>query len=104
MINWRSGKAGFIGAAKTLIKGVFSFQYSVTSEAPIAPTDVAAGVSAIILGDGAGVAGSILELGAGTVGEIIGDGAGVSAIIIENGAGVFGEILESGAGVLGEIG
>lgn len=31
MINWRSGKAGFVGASKRLIKGFFSYQYSVTT-------------------------------------------------------------------------
>jgi len=38
MINWRSGKAAFVGASKYLIKGVFSFSRSLTSAAPAPPT------------------------------------------------------------------
>ena len=40
MIKWRDGKAGFVGASKRLIKGFFSYSYSVTTaavEAPSAP-------------------------------------------------------------------
>ena len=29
MIFWRSGKAGFVGGAKTFIRGVFTFQHAV---------------------------------------------------------------------------
>ena len=29
MINWREGTAGFVGASKRLIKGVFSYVYSI---------------------------------------------------------------------------
>lgn len=29
MIIWRNGKAGFVGASKTFIKGVFTFQHAV---------------------------------------------------------------------------
>tara|TARA_R110000803_G_scaffold115793_5_gene184361 strand:- start:8139 stop:8417 length:279 start_codon:yes stop_codon:yes gene_type:complete len=35
MINWRSGKAGFVGGLKYAIRGVFQFAHSVTSEAPV---------------------------------------------------------------------
>lgn len=31
MINWREGKAGFVGGSKRLIKGIFRYAYSVTS-------------------------------------------------------------------------
>lgn len=31
MINWREGKAGFVGNAKRLIKGVFQHSFTVTS-------------------------------------------------------------------------
>jgi len=37
MIKWRSGLAGFAGNSKRLIKGVFSYVYTVTS-AIIVPT------------------------------------------------------------------
>ena len=32
MIKWREGKAGFSGASKRLIKGVFDYVYTVTTE------------------------------------------------------------------------
>ena len=31
MINWRSGKAGFVDASKYIVKGVFKYFHSVTS-------------------------------------------------------------------------
>ena len=31
MINWREGKAGFVGASKRLIKGFFNLSYTLTS-------------------------------------------------------------------------
>jgi len=34
MINWREGKAAFVGASKYFLKGVFSFSRSVTTAAP----------------------------------------------------------------------
>lgn len=34
MITWTSGKAAIAGGWKTLIRGVFSYRYSATSEAP----------------------------------------------------------------------
>ena len=48
MINWREGKAGFIGASKRLIKGFFSYQYSLALP-PIAPSTE--GPSIVILID-----------------------------------------------------
>ena len=38
MITWRSGKAGFVGGSKTLIKGVFSFQHAVSIGVVVVPT------------------------------------------------------------------
>jgi hypothetical protein len=38
MMNWRSGKGGFVGGLKYLIKGVFQFAHSLTSVAPVGPT------------------------------------------------------------------
>ena len=37
MINWRDGKAGFVGGLKRIIKGVFDPVYSVTSATAIDP-------------------------------------------------------------------
>ena len=36
MIKWREGKAGFVGAAKRLIKGFFDSSFTLTSES-VAP-------------------------------------------------------------------
>tara|TARA_R110002096_G_scaffold202758_4_gene387499 strand:+ start:915 stop:1346 length:432 start_codon:yes stop_codon:yes gene_type:complete len=38
-MNWRNGKAGFVGGLKYLIKGFFSYQHSVTSAAPVDPSE-----------------------------------------------------------------
>ena len=38
MIIWRDGKAGFVGGAKTLIKGVFSMQYSISIAVTTTPS------------------------------------------------------------------
>lgn len=38
MIIWRSGKGGFVGRVKRLIKGVFDPYYSETTSTPSAPT------------------------------------------------------------------
>lgn len=32
MIKWRSGKAGFVGGLKHAIRGLFSYQHSVTTD------------------------------------------------------------------------
>lgn len=37
MINWRDGKAGFVGAAKHWIKGFFRYAYSETTESIASP-------------------------------------------------------------------
>lgn len=37
-MNWRNGKAGFVGGLKYIIKGVFQFAHSITSAAPVGPT------------------------------------------------------------------
>ena len=47
MIFWRDGKAGFVGAAKKLIRGFFSFQHSVTTDS-VAVTPLSFGVNSII--------------------------------------------------------
>lgn len=39
MINWRGGKAGFVGGIKHNIKGFFRAVYAVTSTAPVDPVD-----------------------------------------------------------------
>ena len=41
MINWRNGKAGFVGGLKYAIKGFFKYAHSVTSETAVTPEVVA---------------------------------------------------------------
>ena len=38
MIIWREGKAGFVGGAKTFIRGVFNFQYAVNVAVTTTPS------------------------------------------------------------------
>jgi len=38
MIIWRDNKAGFVGGSKHLIKGMFQFTYSKTSETVVVPS------------------------------------------------------------------
>ena len=52
MINWRTGLAGFVGGSKHLLKGFFSYQYSVTTETPTPAAPVATTRSAVITGSG----------------------------------------------------
>ena len=37
MINWRNGKAGFVGGLKHAIKGFFRYSHSITSETAVIP-------------------------------------------------------------------
>lgn len=37
IINWRRGKAGFVGASKRLIKGFFDYAYAAVVAAPTVP-------------------------------------------------------------------
>lgn len=69
MIKWREGKAGFVGAAKRLIQGVFSSSYTLTSVAPIVPKD------------GIGVISRIINRGASISSTMTSSGLGVSSTI-----------------------
>jgi len=65
MINWRIGKAGFVGASKYLIKGFFNYAYSVTSAEVITPsvtTGLQSTISASNLGLSSPVSGDVLGL------------------------------------------
>jgi len=92
MINWRNGKAAFVGASRYLIKGFFEFQHSKTSEDVVAPTDVAFGVSGVIDANGIGVSGVINAGGAGLFGSVSKSGNGSVGAISESGAGIIGQI------------
>ncbi len=53
MINWRNGRATFVGASKYLIKGFFNFAHSITSESVDVVPDCVTSVNSLI--DGAGL-------------------------------------------------
>lgn len=95
MIFWRDGKAGFVGAAKRLIKGVFSFQHSVTSADVV--DEPSFGVQALIDGTGQGLEGIITSSGQGVEG-LIQNSFAVQAII-NIGQSVEGIIDPTGQGV-----
>ena len=69
MINWRSGKAGFVGGSKRLIKGALSFVYTVTSDIVAIP-EIIDGVLSYITSDGHGVTGLMTSDGGGIVSTI----------------------------------
>lgn len=73
MIKWREGKAGFVGNSKRLIKGIFSYVYTVT-------TDLA-----IILSITDGVVSTMTSDGHGTTGLITSDGSGVLSLMANSG-------------------
>lgn len=58
MIIWRNGKAGFIGAAKQFIRGMFTFRHSETSIAATPPNKTF-GILSIINTNGEGVESAI---------------------------------------------
>lgn len=73
MINWREGKAGFVGGSKRLIKGFFNYAYTVTTAFVIAPDIVD------------GIVSSMTEDGFGTTGQITSDGSGIVSTMSNNG-------------------
>ena len=67
--NWRDGLAGFVGGAKTLIKGVFQYSHTVTTEAVII-TPKSFGVFSVIDADGQGLTSLIDATGQGVESDI----------------------------------
>jgi hypothetical protein len=100
MINWRNGKAGFVGGLKYLIKGFFSYQHSVTS------ADVAAGhafgVVSLIDDSGQGLSSAIDATGQG-VNSLITASFGVLSLIDNSGQGLTSLIDTEGEGVESDI-
>lgn len=99
MINWRNGKGGFVGAQKRLIKGVFQYSHTITTET-VTITLESFGVNSFIDAQGQGVIGIILAKGQGVTGQID-ESFGVSSIISSVGQGVTGDIDDTGQGVDG---
>jgi len=97
MIKWRSGLAGFAGNSKRLIKGVFSYVYTVTSVS-IEPPNLTVGFMSIIQETGKGALSIITSDGVGVLSEIE-QSNGLLSIIQSNGKGVSSAITETGQGV-----
>jgi len=97
MINWRDGKAGFVGAAKRLIKGVFQYSYTVTTEAIDLP-ECSEAVISIIQSRGQGVLSTITSDGVGVLSSIQAT-EGLLSIIQSRGQGVSSPVTSDGVGV-----
>ena len=102
MINWRNGKAAFVGASRYIIKGFFEFQHSKTSEDVVVPSDVTFGVFGAIDAGGIGIRGSISSSGQGVLGRID-NSFGISSIIDSDGLGIQGDVNDRGKGIIGKI-
>ncbi|RKZ81676.1 MAG: hypothetical protein DRQ39_11595 [Gammaproteobacteria bacterium] len=92
MINWRRGKAGFVGASKRLIKKFFDFQFTAPSTYVSIPTPFPVPIDSLIDPNG-------LTLGSG----ITGDGIMVSSTIdgtVQEGTSIIGnEVLTLNSGL-----
>ena len=97
MIFWREGKAGFVGGAKRLIKGVFQPQYSVTS-ADVAVPDKTFGLFSKISTVGTSILTSLTGAGAGVLSSID-ESHGMSSNVNNQGDAVFSTIISDGNGV-----
>jgi len=95
MINWRRGKAGFVGASKRLIKGFFDFKYTLTSTNVIPSPPISVPVESPIDWDGIDV-----ESG------IVSDGIMLSSLILESltvKSGIVGNIITFNSKIDNEI-
>ena len=101
MINWRDGKAGFVGASKRLIRGVFQYSYTVTTET-VVTQGPGFGVGSVIRNNGVGKLGLMNNDGVGESGSIV-LGFGVGSVIRNNGVGKTSLINNDGVGKEGEI-
>ena len=103
MINWRDGKAGFVGGLKRFIKGVFDPSYSVTTASVVTQGPDGAGYSSVMTNDGISKIGLMFNDGLGTVGLMSNDGIGLSSRLSNSGIGKVGLITNDGIGREGEI-
>jgi hypothetical protein len=87
MINWRNGKAGFVGGLKYIIKGVFQFAHSITTTST--ETEKASfAIESEISSDGQGVLSAITTAGEAVVAGLV-SGKGVRSVISSDGIGVI---------------
>jgi hypothetical protein len=101
MINWRDGKAGFVGASKRFIKGFFEYAHAVTTDSVINPGP-GFGVGSVITNNGIGTTGTVANDGIGQAGAIV-FGFGVGSRMTNHGIGTTGTISNDGIGKVGDI-
>ncbi len=101
MISWRDGKAGFVGASKYLIKGLFSYRHSVTSEVPITADSFYAS-SGVINANALATIGMIIEEGGAST-SLITDTFSSSGKIDDNAISSTGIIDPEGSASKGDI-
>lgn len=97
MIRWREGKAGFIGASKRLIKGVFTYSYQIatTFVQVIFP---GAGIQSTMDIDGGGVNSLADSTGGGISSKML-TGSGLSSVMSTEGVGVDSQMDATGSGI-----
>jgi len=100
MINWREGKAGFVGGSKRLIKGVFSYVYTVTSAFVVIP-DIVDGVVSSMTSDGFGTTGIMTSDGGGIVSTMT-DG-GIISTMSDYGGYALSTITTDGDGIISTL-
>jgi len=97
VINWRSGKAGFVGSSKRLIKGVFEFIYTAPTDLVVIQ-DIVDGILSKISPNGFGVTSTISMDGdgilstmqnSGIISTMAADGFGVTSAMTSNGDGII---------------
>jgi len=96
MINWREGKAGFVGSSKRLIKGVFSYVYTATSAFVLIP-DIINGILSPMTSDGFGTTGVITSDGDGVLSTM--ENSGIISIMTDYGDYALSTIDTDGGGI-----
>jgi len=99
-MNWRNGKAGFVGGLKYAIKGVFSYFHSVTTEAVLPSATSGLSVCGTIA-TGQSQA-SVLSTQFSVCGELSSISVGVMANI-NSSSSVFAKLNSDGTTICGSI-
>jgi len=96
LINWRDGKAGFVGSSKRLIKGAVNLVYTATS-AIVAIPEIVDGVLSTMTSDGFGTTGEITSNGDGIVSAM--ENNGIISIMTDYGDYALSTITTDGDGI-----
>ena len=96
MINWREGKAGFVGNSKRLIKGFFNYAYTVTT-ANIDIPEIVDGIISSMTSDGHGTTGVITSDGGGIVSTV--ENSGIISPLDSYGGYALSTIETDGDGI-----